>query len=99
MQSSVLKRLGLESGWSQEAVVAIVALAVGFGLLPLLIYYAGSLALGRYEGASPARLYDSIYQGLGQGASASFVVVFGPYGLYLIFKALRLWWQAGTGAA
>ena len=99
MQSTILRRLGLASEWSQEGVMAALALALGFGLLPLIIFYAGSLALGRYEGASVARLYDSIYQGLGDGSLASWIVVFGPYGLYLVFKALRVWWRAGSRPA
>ena len=76
--------------------MAVMVLALGFGLLPLLIFYAGSLTLGRYDGASVAGLYGSVYRGLGEGSLTSWIVVFGPYGLYLIFKALRLWWRAGA---
>ena len=99
VQSSILKRAGLASAWSQEAVMALITLGVGFGLMPLLIYYAGSTLLGRYDGASPARLYDAVYQGLAAGSAASMVVVFGPYGLYLVAKALRLWWRASARLA
>ena len=95
----ILARLGLTSEWAQEVVTAALALALGFGMLPLLIFYAGSLALGRYEGASMTRLYDSIYRGLGEGSLASWIVVFGPYALYLIFKGLRVWWRAGARPA
>lgn len=76
--------------------MALVTLAFGFGLMPLLIYYAGSTALGRYEGAAPPRLYEAVYRDLELGSVASMVVIFGPYGLYLAFKALRLWWRAGA---
>ncbi len=99
MQSSIFRRLGSTSAWAREAVVAAVALAAGFGLLPLVIYFAGSLLLGRFDGASPGRLYHAIYQGMAEGGAASWIVVFGPYGLYLIFKGLRVWWRAGTGTA
>ncbi len=75
--------------------MALIALGLGFGVMPLLIYQAGSTILGRYEGASAARIYDTIFQGLYAGSAASLIVVFGPYGLYLMFKALRLWWRAG----
>jgi hypothetical protein len=92
----MLQALGLASPWSQEAVMALLALGLGFGVLPLLIYQAGSTILGRYEGASAARIYDTLYQGLQGGSVASVIVLFGPYGLYLIFKALRLWWRVGT---
>jgi hypothetical protein len=95
----MLGRLGLHSGWAREAVFAGLCLAAGFGLMPPVIFFAGSSALGRYEGASVARLYASVYQGLAQGSIASWIVVLGPYGLYLLFKALRLWWRAGAHPA
>ncbi len=76
--------------------MAVLALGLGFGVLPLLIYQAGSMILGRYEGASAARIYDTLYQGLYSGSVASAIVLFGPYGLYLTFKALRLWWRMGA---
>lgn len=99
MRSKILKRLGLASGLAQEAAVAVLALAVGFGLLPLLIFLAGSSALGRYEGASPAAIYNSVYRGLGADSLASWIVVLGPYGLYLIGKGLKLWWRASAKLA
>jgi hypothetical protein len=99
MQSTILKRVGLANGWVQEAALAAATLALGFGLLPLLIFLAGSVLLGRYEGASAARQYDSIYHGLGTGSAASWIIVLGPYGLYLIFRGLRLWWRAGAEPA
>jgi hypothetical protein len=98
MQSTILERVGLGNAWVQEAVMAAVTLGLGFGVMPLLIFLAGSSLLGRYEGASASRLYDAIYHGLGAGSLASWVVVFGPYGLYLLFKGLRVWWRAGTKA-
>ncbi len=96
---TILKRLRLTSGWYQasgwfqELGFGLVALVVGFGVMPILIFFAGAMALGRYEGASVARIYDSIYQGLVVGSVASWIVVLGPYGLYLLFKTLRAWWR------
>ncbi|MDP8986524.1 MAG: hypothetical protein M3N97_16075 [Pseudomonadota bacterium] len=94
-----LERWGVAGGWAREAALAVFALALGFGIMPLLIYFGGSWALGRYEGASLARMYDSLYRGLESGSLASWTVVFGPYGLLLLFKALRLWWRAGARPA
>ncbi len=34
------------------------------------------------------------YSGLRQASIASWVVVLGPYGLYLLFRGLRAWWRA-----
>ena len=66
-----------------------IALLVGFALMPVLIFFAGSSLLGRYEGASVQRMYESVYRGLEAGSVASWIVLLGPYGLYLIFKGLR----------
>jgi hypothetical protein len=96
MGSTVLKGQG---GWSREALIALIALVVGFGLMPLLIFYAGITLLGRYEGGNAARIYEGVYHGLQLGSAASLIVVFGPYGLYLILKALRLWWRASARMA
>ena len=97
--ATVFKRLNSASRWTRELVHAGLALAAGFGLMPLAIFYAGSQALGRYEGASAGRLYRGIYQGLQAGSLASWVVVLGPLGFYLIFKGLRQWWRASARLA
>lgn len=79
--------------------MAAIALVAGFVLLPLLIYHAGTAALGSYEGASLSRIYDGIFQGLATGSVASWIVVLGPYGFYLLFKLLRLWWRVSARPA
>jgi hypothetical protein len=81
-----IKQLGL----------AGAALFTGFVVLPALIYFAGSALLGPFEGASLGTSFRSIYQGLGDGSIAAWIVVLGPYALLLLFKALRAWWRAGT---
>ncbi|MDB6084158.1 MAG: hypothetical protein JWN43_2039 [Gammaproteobacteria bacterium] len=95
----ILERWGLTGGWAREIVLAGLALVLGFGIMPALIFLAGSLALGRYEGAGVARIYQGLYQGLGSGSLASWVVALGPYALYLLFKFLRLWWRASVRLA
>ena len=99
MQSTMLNRVGLAGGWAQEAALALLALAWGFGVMPGLIYLAGANLLGRYDSGSAARLYESIYADLGMGSTASWAVVLGPYGLYLAFKGLRAWWRASSRLA
>ena len=94
MPPRILDKLGLTSAWSVELGLAAAGLVAGALLLPMLIYYVGVSALGRYEGASLGHVFQSLYAGLGQGSIASWVVVLGPYGLYLLFKALRAWWRA-----
>jgi hypothetical protein len=96
MISRILSRFGLSSPWSRELAMAVLALLFGVVLLPALIFYAGATLLGRYEGASLGHLYGTIFTGLGQGSPASWAVLLGPYGLYLLFKALRAWWRASA---
>ena len=79
--------------------MAVLALAIGFGLMPLLIFIAGSASLGRYEGASASAMYASLFQGFKMGSSAAWIVLLGPYALYLLFKGLRLWWRASAKLA
>jgi hypothetical protein len=89
-------RMGMTSQWSVELVLAALGLSLGVGLMPILIFYAGVSTLGRYEGASLGHLYRSLFTGVAQGSIASWVVLLGPYGMYLLFKGLRLWWRASA---
>ena len=91
--------MGVTGRWIRELVLTAVALMMGFGLMPVLIFYAGSFSLGRYDGASVRRLYESIYHGLAEGSIAAWAVALGPYGFYLFFKALRLWWRVSARLA
>jgi hypothetical protein len=86
-----------ERPWAAELGAAVVCLALGVALMPVAIFYTGAATLGRYEGASLGHLYSSIFAGIGAGSSAAWVVVLGPYGLYLLFKLLHAWWRAGAG--
>jgi hypothetical protein len=97
--SQFYRRLGLSGGWSRELWLTAFALAAGFGLMPVLIYVLGSSLLGRYEGASLHRTFESIYAGVQSGSVASWIVLLGPYGLYLIFRGLRLLWRASARLA
>jgi len=82
--------------WAFESAVVFASLLFGVALMPVLIFYTGVATLGRYEGASLHSLYASLFAGLEEGSSASWVVFLGPYAFYLLFRLLRLWWRAGT---
>jgi hypothetical protein len=82
--------------WVLESAIAVLSLGIGVALMPVLIFYAGAAALGRYEGASVGALYTSLFTGLREGSVASWLVFLGPYGFYLLFRALRVWWRAGA---
>jgi hypothetical protein len=89
-------QLAEERPWAAELIVAGVALLLGLTLMPVLIFYAGVAALGRFDGASLGHLYGSLFEGLRDASIASWVVFLGPYGIYLLFKALRTWWRASA---
>ena len=92
----ILNRAGLTSPWSVELALAALGLLFGAVIMPMLIFYAGAATLGRYEGASLGHLYHSLFEGLGEASIAAWVVLLGPYGLYLLFKGLRAWWRASA---
>jgi hypothetical protein len=96
MIKNLFARLGLVSPWSVELAIAGAGLAVGVAIMPILIFYAGALTLGRYEGAGLGPLYHSLFLGVGQGSVAAWTVLLGPYGFYLLFRALRAWWRASA---
>jgi hypothetical protein len=91
-----LAQLAEERPWTAELVVAGVGLLLGVALMPVLIFYAGVATLGRFEGGSLGHLYSSLFNGLQEASIASWVVFLGPYGLYLLFRALRAWWRASA---
>jgi hypothetical protein len=91
-----LAQLAEERPWAAELVVAAVGLLLGIGLMPVLIFYAGVATLGRFDGASLGQLYSSLFAGLREASVASWIVFLGPYGLYLLFRALRAWWRASA---
>jgi hypothetical protein len=94
--ASNLPRLARQRPWAAELIVAGIGLLFGVTLMPMLIFYAGVGVLGRFDGASLGTQYLSLFQGLREASIASWVVFLGPYGLYLLFKALRAWWRASA---
>ena len=98
MRFSQIIKQQMSHRWSRELWLTGIALVIGFGLMPALIFLAGTSLLGRYEGASLSGFYENVYGGLEEGSVASWIVLLGPYGLYLMFRLLRMWWRAGTPA-
>ena len=94
-----IRRLVSDRPWTAELLVAAIGLGLGVVLMPVLIFYAGVAALGRFDGASLGHLYSSLFEGLREASVASWVVFLGPYGLYLLFRALRAWWRASAKLA
>jgi hypothetical protein len=96
---SMFESLGTLSPWVVELAIAILGLAAGLALMPILIFYAGVSTLGRYEGASLGGVYHVVLSGLSQPSIASWVVLLGPYGLYLLLRGLRAWWRLSANLA
>ena len=90
------RRFAEDSPWAVELAAAAVGLLLGVTLMPVLVFYAGVATLGRFDGASLGNLYSSLFVGLKEASIASWVVLLGPYGLYLLFRALRAWWRASS---
>jgi hypothetical protein len=90
------RRFAADSPWAAELVAAAAGLLLGVVLMPILIFYAGVAVLGRFEGATLSHLYGSLFVGLTEASIASWVIFLGPYGLYLLFRALRAWWRASA---
>jgi hypothetical protein len=93
---TIMQRFGETRQWALELGAAGIGLALGLGLMPCLIYLAGSTLLGRYDGASLRSAYGTVFNGAAGGSVSSWIVILGPYGLYLLFRALRAWWRAGA---
>jgi hypothetical protein len=91
-----IRRLLSNRPWAAELLVAAIGLVLGLALMPVLIFYAGVAALGRFDGASLGHLYSTLFEGLREASAASWIVFLGPYGLYLLFRALRAWWRASA---
>lgn len=93
------KRWRRMNSWLRELALAAFLLLFGGALMPLLIYLVGSSTLGRYEGASAGRIYGTVYGGLQSGSVASWIVLVGPYGLYVLMRLLGAWWRLGASRA
>lgn len=62
----------------RELQYALAGLAVGAGILPLLIYAAGAATLGPYDGGLQPFL-GTLYADLAHGAPGAIALVLGPY--------------------
>lgn len=96
---TIMQRFVETRPWVLELGAAAIGLSVGLALMPSLIFLAGSTLLGRYDGASLRSTYGTVFNGAAGGSVASWIVILGPYGLYLLFRALRAWWRSGADLA
>lgn len=69
------------------------ALVTGFVALPLLIYLAGTLTLGKYETGALGAFLADFFGGLFRGWLPPWGVVLGPYLLVLFLRLARFTWR------
>jgi hypothetical protein len=86
------RALAATAPWIRESVLLILALAVGFLLMPPLIWVVGNRALGPYihgtnTHAGPGALMGDFFAGLGHGYLSYWAVALGPA---LILYLVRL---------
>ena len=76
--------------WKFELVLALSLLAVGFLLVPLGVYWAGSLLAGDYAGEGGVwGLLLAIWGDAGRGQLSAWVLFLAPY---LVVQLVRLSW-------
>ena len=73
----------------RELAIAAVALLLGALLMPMLVWLAGSVALGPYANGGFGALLADFFRGLATGSLACWVVLAGPYVLIAIVRLLR----------
>ncbi len=83
-------------GLAREVITLVLGLLTGLLVMPFAIYLVGRTLLGGYlrstTDATPAgavALWSDFIAGLSQGSLAHWLVLLGPYVLYLIFRIGR----------
>lgn len=95
-RTSLVQLAAATQGWKREAIIAVMWLAAGALLLPVLIYLCGITFLGSYEGGGLGRTFGTVLRGLAAGSPASWVVVAGPYVLFQLLRVLIYAWNFGA---
>jgi hypothetical protein len=82
-----LRDLGLPQ---RELALLLVALGLGLLLMPLLVWVAGTIALGPYANGGFGALLGDFLRGLADGSLACWLVLAGPYLLLWLWRGLQL---------
>jgi hypothetical protein len=85
-----------QRGVPRELFMLVVALLVGALVVPLLIWSGGQLVLGPYardaaglRTGGPFALLADFFHGLAVGSPGYWIVLLGPYVLYLVLRISR----------
>lgn len=97
--SQAWQRYRLQTGPAREIATLLLALCFGLFVVPLAIWLGGHLILGDYQrdpgvgGAGniggPVALWIDYLRGLLQGSIAYWIVLVGPYVIYLVLRLGR----------
>jgi hypothetical protein len=83
-------------GLAREATTFVLGLFAGLVIMPLGIYFVGQVLLGGYlrsatdsKPAGLAAFFGDYFAGIAAGEMAHWLVLLGPYVMYLIFRIGR----------
>jgi len=76
------------------------ALLFAAAVLPLLVYYTGTLTLGAYGGGGPMQFLGDFYADLGRLRGPAWLLLLGPAALVLFWRVLvaYAWPRSGQNA-
>ena len=78
-------------GWKRELLTLALCLAIGWLLMPILIWIVGSTQLGPYANGGIGHLLGDYYLALAKGSLAYWLVALGPYAAVWLLRGLRAW--------
>jgi hypothetical protein len=87
---SALEQTALRVPISIRRELIVLAAALGFGLVaaPLLVWLAGSHALGPYAGGGLGSFLAAFYRSLASGTFGYWMIAVGPYLIALVVRAM-----------
>jgi hypothetical protein len=83
----------------RELILAGALALVGLTVLPVAVYVAGYLTLGRFEGSGFWHFFATLYRSLFKGSTAAWAMVIGPYALLWLWRGLCFWWRRSESLA
>jgi hypothetical protein len=88
--AKLLESLGSLGRPQRELALALLGLLLGVLLMPLLVWLAGTVALGPYANGGFSALLGDFLGGLAEGSLACWLVLAGPYLVLSLVRLLRL---------
>ena len=71
-----------------ELILGMVLIAIGMLALPVAVYWVGQVVIGGYESdAGMAGLIGAVWDDLGRGSLAAWILVLSPYVVIQLFRA------------